>query len=60
MLTTPQLAAIVKVSPRRLLAIAAARGVQPAIDAGNVKLWRPAQAAKLKPGRPGRPRGRTT
>lgn len=53
MLTTAELAKIVGVTPRRLLAIAARRGVRPARQVGHAHLWRPAQAEQLRPGRVG-------
>lgn len=56
MLTTAELAAQVGVTPRRLLAIAQARGVEPARIVGRSKLWKPKDAAKLAPGKPGRPK----
>lgn len=56
MLTTAMLAAKVGVSPRRLLQIAGARGVQPAMTLRGAKLWAPAAAKLLKPGKRGRPR----
>lgn len=53
--TTADIAAELKVSSRRVLALAEARGVKPAMDLGNVKLWPAGTAAKLTPGKPGRP-----
>lgn len=51
-LTTAQLAALIGVSPRRLRAIAQARGVRPLLR----NVWRKSDLRKLKPGKPGRPR----
>jgi len=56
MITTTALAAIVGVSPRRLLAIAQNRNIKPAAEVGRAKLWHPRVAKQLVPGRRGRPK----
>lgn len=56
LLTTKQLADKIGVTPRRLLQLAGTREVNPAIVVGRNKLWRETDAAKLKPGKVGRPK----
>jgi len=55
MLTTAQVAKVHRVTPRRILAIAKARGVKPALSTARFKLWSQDAVAVLKPGKPGRP-----
>lgn len=55
MLSTQDIAARYAVTPRRILAIAAARGLKPARTVGRSHLWSPAQAERLRPGPIGRP-----
>lgn len=55
-LSTVEMARIVGVSPRRLLAIAKARGVESErVPRGPWRVWRKAQARLLRPGPPGNP-----
>jgi hypothetical protein len=56
LLTTKEIAVTIGVTPQRVLAIAAARGVTPAKIIGRNKMWHARDVAKLKPGAPGRPR----
>jgi hypothetical protein len=55
LLTTAQVAEMHGVTPSRVRAIAAARGVQPAIDEPRYKMWTQQQARALAPGKTGRP-----
>ena len=58
MFTTAHIARIYGVTPRRILAIAKARGIQPLYVVGRGKLW--ASAEPFKPGQRGRPSGKRT
>jgi hypothetical protein len=55
LLTTAEVAARLKVGPRRVLALAKARGVEPLMRVGRSNLWSVAQVAELRPKAHGRP-----
>lgn len=60
LLTTREVARMHNVTPARIHALAKARGVRPEVDHRAMMLWSPAQAAALKPGKPGRrPKSKT-
>ena len=46
------------VTPRRILAIAAARGVEPHSQIGRSWMWKASDVRRLKPGKPGNHSGR--
>lgn len=50
LISTAQIAKLVGVTPRRLLAIAKDRNVRPKGTLGRNRLWSPSQASQLKPG----------
>ena len=53
LISTAQIAKLVGVTPRRLLAIAKDRGVRPKGTLGRNRLWSPAQASQLQQGAKG-------
>jgi excisionase family DNA binding protein len=55
MLTTEEVAAALRVSPRRVRALAEARGVKPVRVVGRAYLWPKNAVRLLRPGKPGRP-----
>ena len=59
MLTTAQIAQTLKVTPRRVLAIAKARGVVPLHKVGSACWWAHTATEAMKPGKVGRPRKST-
>jgi hypothetical protein len=56
LLTTAEVAARLKVGPRRVLALAKARGVEPLMRVGRSNLWSVAQVNELRPKALGRPK----
>lgn len=55
LLSTADAARALGVSPRRLLALSASRGVE-GLRVGRARLWAPADVRALAPGAPGRPK----
>lgn len=53
MITTKSIAVALRVSPRRVLAIAKSRGVTPALWVGHAALWEPGAVERLRPGKAG-------